>query len=166
MSSFYGSYCGTSGSANGTSDYNDLLNKPFTNIVGTLSSPIVLNNLDYGNYMLKGSFIYTSKDKDIKSVSYQNYIEIVQDAVSLKKVAKYETFEDGKFYIYSIYFNDDNTCLLDKMSISKSEGTIFLNEEDLPEEGIESILYVTELAIYQWKNGEWVNMRDPLWATL
>jgi hypothetical protein len=116
--------------------------------------------------MLKGSFIYTSKDKDIKSVSYQNYIEIVQDAVSLKKVAKYETFEDGKFYIYSIYFNDDNTCLLDKMSISKSEGTIFLNEEDLPEEGIESILYVTELAIYQWKNGEWVNMRDPLWATL
>jgi hypothetical protein len=166
MSSFYGNYGGTGGGAGGTSDYNDLSNKPLINITGSSTSPVVLNTLNYGCYMIKGSFVYTAKDTDVKTVSYQNYIEITQDTVSGRKVANFSTFEDGAYYIYNIYFNDDETCLVDKTPIKKSDGgIIFLKEEDLPDiVGVESTLYVTELAIYQWKDGEWFNMNALAWG--
>jgi hypothetical protein len=163
MSSFYGNYGGTSGGAGGTSDYNDLLNRPFTNIVGTSTSPINLSNLDYGNYIIKGSYIYCDKDTDVKTVK-QNYVEIFQDTVSLRKVAKFETVEDGASYVYLIFFNDDGTCLQDKTPIKKSEGVIFLDESDLPIPGAESILYVTENTIYQWKDNNYIDMNAPVWG--
>lgn len=166
MSSFYGSYGGTGGgTSGGTSNYNDLLNKPLINITGLSTSPIVLNTLNYGCYMITGSFIYTEKDTDVKTVSYQNYIEIKQDTVSGRKVAVFSTFENGEYFVYNIYFNDDETCLQDKILIKQSDGgIIFLKEEDLPSiTGVESKLYVTELAIYQWKDGKWLNMNAPVW---
>jgi len=163
MSSFYGNYS-VGGGTGGTSDYNDLLNKPFIHKEGTLNNPIVLNTLDYGHYLIKGNFLYTSKDTENKTVNYQSYIEIYQDTISLRKVAKYETFEDGKYYIYTIYFNEDDTCLRDKLSITKSDGVLFISESELPTEGSEGILYITERTIYQWKNGNYIDMNAPQWG--
>lgn len=164
MSSFYGNYGGISSGSNGTSDYNDLLNKPIINIVGTTQSPIILNTLNYGEYMIKGSFIYTKKDSNIKTISFQNYILISKDEVTLKKLAKYETFEDGQYYIYIIYFNENDTCLQDKIPITKSGGIIFLSEKELPSEGVESVLYVTEKSMYQWKDDNFIDMNIPQWG--
>lgn len=164
MSSFYGNH-GVGGGTGGTSDYNQLLNKPFTNLIGGSSSPIIFETLDFGNYMVKGSFIYVAGDTAIKEASYLNYIEILQDSASKKKVAKYETFEDGKYYIYTVYFNGDGTCVVDKILINKSEGLVFLKEEEMPQEGIESVLYVTGKTIYQYKDGNFIDMNAPQWGT-
>ena len=115
--------------------------------------------------MVKGSFIYVAGDTAIKEASYLNYIEILQDSASKKKVAKYETFEDGKYYIYTVYFNGDGTCVVDKILINKSEGLVFLKEEEMPQEGVESVLYVTEKTIYQYKDGNFIDMNAPQWGT-
>lgn len=163
MSSFYGNYS-VGGGTGGTSDYNQLLNKPFTNLIGDSSSPIIFETLDFGNYMVKGSFIYVAGDPNVKETSYLNYVEILQDSASNKKVAKYETFEDGKYYIYTIYFNEDGTCVVDKILINKSEGLVFLKDADLPQEGIEHVLYVTEKTIYQWNEDHYVDMNTPSWG--
>jgi hypothetical protein len=165
MSSFYGTYNGTSGGTGGTSDYNDLLNKPFTNIVGTSTSPINLSNLDYGNYIIKGSYIYHKNDLNVKSAKILN-VEILQDSSSSRKVAKFETIENNTFYIYLIYFNEDGTCLIDRTPIKKSEGVIFIDEENLPTTGSEEVLYITEKTIYQWKDNDYIDMNAPHWGEI
>lgn len=163
MSSFYGNY-GGSGGGGSVSDYNELLNKPIKILVGTDISPIVLNNLEYGEYLIKGSYVYTNKDTNIKKPSCQ-YISIFEDAIIKRKIAKFETVEDSIYYIYTITFKEDDTCLEDKLSIQKSQGIIFVGEQNLPSQGTESILYVTEEHIYQWKNGEYVSINEPQWGS-
>lgn len=164
MSSFYGNYGGGGSGEGSISNYDELLNKPIKNLVGTEASPIILNNLDYGEYLVKGSYIYTSKDTNVKKPSYQYYISILEDPITKKKIAKFETVEDSIFYIYTITFKENNTCVEDKLSIQKSQGIIFIGEQDLPSQGTESILYITEEHIYQWRNGEYVSMNEPQWG--
>lgn len=163
MSSFYGNYGGSGGGS--ISDYNELLNKPIKILVGTDISPVVLNNLEYGEYLVKGSYVYTNKDTNIKKPSYQYYISIFEDVITKRKIAKFETVEDSIYYIYTITFKEDDTCLEDKLSIQKSQGIIFVGEQNLPSQGTESILYVTEEHIYQWKNEEYVSMNEPQWGS-
>lgn len=105
----------------GTTNYNDLINKPVINKTGTESSPIILNTLGYGEYIITGNFVYTNKDNTLKGGSFPTYISILQDGITLKKIAKYETFEDGIYYINTVSFNDDETCLIDKISIINSQ---------------------------------------------
>lgn len=105
----------------GTTNYNDLINKPVINKTGTESSPIILNTLGYGEYIITGNFVYTNKDNTLKGGSFPTYISILQDGITLKKIAKYETFEDGIYYINTVSFNDDETCLIDKISIIDSQ---------------------------------------------
>lgn len=153
------------GGSGGTTNYNKLLNTPITNIVGTTDEPIVLNTLDYGNYMLSGSFIYTSQDTDIKTINYKSIVQIYQDSVSSRKVAKFENFEDSKFYIYNIYFNDDETCLQDKILVTNQSAILFVKEADLPTQGTEGVLYVTESSLYQYTEDGYVNMGGPQWGS-
>lgn len=105
----------------GTTNYNDLINKPVINKTGTESSPIILNTLGYGEYIITGNFVYTNEDNTLKGGSFPTYISILQDGITLKKIAKYETFEDGIYYINTVSFNDDKTCLIDKISIIDSQ---------------------------------------------
>lgn len=104
-----------------TTNYNDLINKPVINKTGTESSPIILNTLGYGEYIITGNFVYTNEDNTLKGGSFPTYISILQDGITLKKIAKYETFEDGIYYINTVSFNDDETCLIDKISIINSQ---------------------------------------------
>lgn len=154
------------GGNGGTTNYNKLLNIPITNLTGTTSEPIVLNTLDYGNYALIGSYIYTSSDTDTKTINYKTLVEVYQDGETGRKVAKFESFEDSKYYIYNIYFNDDDTCLQDKILLKNQESSVtFIEESELPTEGTEGILYVTETALYQYLNGSYVNMGGPQWGS-
>lgn len=150
-----------------TTDYDKLLNTPVKNVAGTAETPIILNTLDYGSYVLSGSYLYTSKDSTVKTISYKTNIQIYQDAVSQRKVAKFENIEDSIFYIYTIYFNDDETCLQDKLQISNSSqtGVLFVKEADLPATGVEGILYVTEQNLYQYTTDGYVNMNSLQWGT-
>ena len=168
MSSFYGNHSVWGGGSGGTTNYNDLINKPVINKTGTESSPIILNALGYGEYIITGNFVYTNKDNTLKGGSFPTYISILQDGITLKKIAKYETFEDGIYYINTVSFNDDETCLIDKISIIKNEGLSFIKEADLPEVGTEDVLYITERDIYRWdsEQGDYVSINTPLWSTI
>lgn len=157
MSSFYGCY-GSSSTGTGTSDYNELANRPFINITGTQENPIVLNSLGYGNYVIKGFFMYVTNG-NLKNTS-QLLVSITQDKITLKKTSFYETIENEKLYFYTVIFNDDGTCLINKESINKTNGTIFIGESELPTIGSENILYITENNIYQWRNGAYILMNN------
>ena len=66
MGSFYGNYSVGGGGGEGTSNYNELTNKPITNLTGTDSKPIVLGDLFTGEYLIKGTYIYNLSDKNKK----------------------------------------------------------------------------------------------------
>ena len=53
--SFYGRGGGGSGSGEGTSNYNELSNKPITNLVGVTA--INLSSLTVGLYNIRGKYI-------------------------------------------------------------------------------------------------------------
>jgi len=161
MSSFYGAGGNAVVNVNGG-------DSSFTTLTGTESSPIVLNTLDYGNYLIEGYYVYTANDTDVKFVSYQMLVTIMEDSITSYKVAKFETCEDGVFYIYTITFYDDETCLQDKQSFVKSEGVIFLSEADLSSTGVSGVLYVTETTIYQWSDDDqcYVDLGSPTWEEL
>lgn len=154
-----------SGGSGGTTNYNKLLNIPIANISGTKDNPIILNELNFGNYSLTGFFKYTNLSEEIKNIQYKLLIEITQDLITLRKIAQFELYEDEKPYHYSIYFNEDGTCLQDKILISNQQGVIFINEADLPALGQERILYITENSILVWDGENYINMRDPQWGS-
>jgi hypothetical protein len=153
------------GASGGTSDYNNLLNTPITNISGSESSPVVLNSLDYGMYLLTGSYKYVPR-ADIQSIKYKILVTISQDTATALKVASFETYEDGEAYHYSILFYDDGTCLQSKVLFSnKEESILFINEEDLPTYGQENLLYITEDSILKWNGEEYINMGGSQWGS-
>jgi hypothetical protein len=153
------------GGSGGTTNYNKLLNTPITNLSGTEDEPVVLNTLNYGNYLLTGYFQYRP-GSSIKSVGYKMLVEVLQDLVTLRKVATFETYEDGDPYHYSIYFNEDGTCLQDKVLISnQKESILFMKDADLPTAGQEKILYITEDSILVWNGSDYISMSGPQWGS-
>jgi hypothetical protein len=153
------------GGSGGTTDYNKLLNIPITNLTGTEDNPIILSGLNYGNYLITGYYQYTSRT-DIRLVDYKMLVEILQDLVSLRKVAKFQVYEDSKPYLYSIFINEDESCLVDKVLIAnQKESIIFIKEADLPTFGQEKILYITEDSILKWDGSNYISMGGPQWGS-
>lgn len=150
------------GGSGGTTNYNKLLNIPIENIEGDSSSPLVLEDLDYGMYNLTGYFHYTSADTVDRILPYTTLVKVKQDTQTSRKVASFETFEDNSFYVYNIYFNGDGTCLQDKVKVSN--GMDFLEEASLPAQGEEGKLYITEDAIYQWRDGAYQSLTSQ-WSS-
>lgn len=175
MASFYGSGGCCSSGGDGVTDYNALINKPIINLTGNTTSPVTLSQLYYGEYLIKGSYTYTIKDPTIRPIGYLLYVSITQDSSTGKKIAKFESFEDGTWYMHTVIFNENETCVENKFTFDKSEGLFFVNENDLPVKGKEKILYITETKIYQWKNNQYVNLSsaegsggdgsNPQWGT-
>lgn len=149
-----------------TIDYNDLLNTPITNANGTEDSPIVLNTLDYGNYILTGNYQYTSI-ADIQTTDVPVLVQITQDAITSEKIATFEVYEDGEACRYSITFYDDDTCLQDKVIIAnQKEVVLFFNDDaNLPDQGQEEILYVTDNSIYKWNGTEYTSIGASEWGS-
>lgn len=120
MGSFYGNGGWTSqGGGSGTTNYDDLSNKPIVNLTGTESSPIVLHELEYGIYLIKGSYRYTQDDEIKQSVSPLS-LQVFEDVASGEKAAKYEIFENQEFLIITVFYSNDGTFIEDRLAIGDS----------------------------------------------
>ena len=87
MSSFYGgaSIYGAGNGSGGTSDYNDLQNVPVKNLVGAESNPIILSQLQEGNYILTGFYKFTETDSEINRIN-RTEISVANDIVTDEKI--------------------------------------------------------------------------------
>ena len=157
MGSFYGNYSIGGGGSGGTNNYNELTNKPITNLIGTDNKPIILGDLYTGEYLIKGPYIYTSSDGNVKQTSLLHVIVSV-DEETRKSVCKFEKYENDTWFMYIVIINE-NEYAINKYSFSKpSSNILFVAEDELPQPGVEQVLYITEKAIKQWKNNKYILM--------
>lgn len=118
------------GGSGGTSDYNELTNKPFINQIGTDSSPIVLRKLQTGAYILNGVCTpYEGSDNYMtanNAVTFVNYFDTVT-AIQIfyppySQVQYFEVYDDN--YIYNtVYLNNLVSKEYVDSAISNSIGT-------------------------------------------
>lgn len=115
MVSFYGNAGGEGGGSGGTTNYNDLINKPFINSVGTTSSPIVIQSLESGRYLISGYFKHGTSQTENVEVPAGTKAEVIVgiDTVTGYKVAEYNTFQNGEIIINKILYNQSGA--LDKI---------------------------------------------------
>lgn len=120
MGSFYGNGGWTSNNTggSGTTNYNDLTNQPIVNLIGTESSPVTLNELEYGIYLIKGSYRYNAID-EIKQSSSPLSIQIFADSATGNKAAKFEVMENQELIIITVYYSDDE-FIEDRFAINDS----------------------------------------------
>ena len=170
MGSFYGNYSVGGGGGEGTSNYNELTNKPITNLTGTDSKPIVLGDLFTGEYLIKGTYIYNLSDKN-KKETLLLHVNISLDEVTRERICNFEKCENNTCFMYVVIIRTDD-YLINKYSFNKpSNNILFIAESELPLTGVEEVLYITEKAIYQWRDNDYVLLAssersiDPLWGT-
>lgn len=101
----------------GSSDYTDLINVPIQVLKGTSIQPIVFSELEYGNYLVQGYFKYNQNDT-IYIESTPTNVQVFQDEVTLKKIAKTEIFENGEYYLVALIYEDDGSYSIKKFSFS------------------------------------------------
>ena len=107
MSSFYGNH-GIGGGGGGVTDYNQLSNKPITNIEGSNATPVSLNTLEYGTYLLSGYYKYTI-DGDVYEADPPIMVKIMKDEVTNRRVVYYETTKNGVLIAVLGNYNADGT---------------------------------------------------------
>lgn len=121
MGSFYGhSWCtGGSEGGGGTTDYNDLSNKPIVNLTGTESSPVTFSDLEYGNYLIKGFYRYSASDESKQSISLS--VTITQDQESNSKVAKFEVIENQEVIVIAVFYDNDGSFIESRFALGSGE---------------------------------------------
>ena len=107
MSSFYGNH-GIGGGGGGVTDYNQLSNKPITNIEGSNATPVSLNTLEYGTYLLSGYYKYII-DGDVYEADPPIMVKIMKDEVTNRRVVYYETIKNGVLVAVLGNYKDDGT---------------------------------------------------------
>lgn len=145
MTSFYGR--GGANGGNGTQNYNELVNKPVTNLVSV--TPINLSALTVGLYNIKGNFIYSAEDSEVKAFTSPTFVEILTDSISGDKIATFDVYQNGKHLTYSVDFLADGSYKVDAYTyeiISATGGST----EELPEVGDNTKIYVTQEGLYVW----------------
>lgn len=134
MVSFYGNVGGEGGGSGGTTNYNDLINKPFINSVGTTSSPIVIQSLESGRYLISGYFKHGTSQTENVEVPAGTKAEVIVgvDTVTGYKVAEYNTFQNGEIIINKILY-DQNGALdkIEKINVGAPGGGDAALQEDV-----------------------------------
>lgn len=122
MGSFYGHGWGTGNGegGSGTSNYNDLSNKPIVNLLGTESSPVNLSDLEYGNYLIKGFYRYSASDENRQSISLS--VSVSQDTASDDKVAKFEVIENQEVIVITVFYSNDGTFVESRFALGGNSG--------------------------------------------
>ena len=152
MSSFYGrggSGSGTGG--NGTSNYNELSNKPITNLVG--ATAINLSSLTVGLYNIRGKYILNAEDKEEKVFPSSTLVQILLDTKTGDKIATYDVYEQGKHLTYSIDYLADGSYKVDKYTYEIINTNADTTEE-LPETGDNTQLYSTDEGLFVWNEAK------------
>jgi hypothetical protein len=146
MASFYGRG-GASTGGSGTSNYNELSNKPIANLTGLTA--INLSTLTLGLYNVRGNYIYNADDKEVKSFASATFVKVLLDSVSGDKIVTFDVYENSKHLTISIDYFVDGSYKVDRYTyevISSVSGTT----EDLPEAGDATKLYATDEGLYVW----------------
>lgn len=86
--------------------YNDFQDKPITNLNGeSQNTPVDISTLSNGLYNVSG-YYRLSAESSIEFVEDNHIIfEIMTDIATDKKVAKYETIENGKTLVHTVTYN-------------------------------------------------------------
>ena len=145
--SFYGRGGGNNPGGSGTSNYNELTNKPITNLVGLTA--INLSALTVGLYNIRGNYVFNSEDVENKTFPSPTFVKVLLDTKSGDKIVTYDIYENGKHLTYTIDFYPDSTYKVDKYTyeiISTESGST----EDLPDKGDATKLYATDDGLYVW----------------
>jgi hypothetical protein len=119
MASFYGTFMGLSGSGDGTSDYNQLLNVPIKNVTGTEDVPILLAALEPGSYNLNGYF-RCGNNTDVE-VAQNTLVKVLIDSEINQKLIKYDSFESDTYYINIGAVVNNTNVSLEKIIFNSSE---------------------------------------------
>lgn len=147
MGSFYGRGIGSSISGSGTSNYNELSNKPITNLTGLTA--INLSSLTIGLYNIRGNYVFNAKDGEVKSFASPTLVQVLLDTITGDKVVTYDIYENGKHLTYSIDYLSDGSYKVDKYTyeiINTNAGTT----EELPTVGDATQLYSTDEGLFVW----------------
>lgn len=147
MTSFYGRGGGSGTGGSGTSNYNELSNKPITNLTGLTA--INFSTLTPGLYSIRGNYIYNADDGEVKTFPSSNFVEVLLDSISGDKIVTFDLYENGKHLTYSIDYFSDGSYKVDRYTyeiVSSVSGST----EDLPETGDTTKLYATDDGLYVW----------------
>lgn len=143
MSSFYGNGVIVSGSGGGgTTNYNELDNKPITNLTGIL--PIDFSLLEIGVYNVKGNYKYSS-DEETHTWLNSNIVQVFEDTVTGHKILRFDVYENDKRYTQTIIYNEDGSFAQEKFSYDVIQASV---SSQLPETGDTSKIYSTEDGVY------------------
>lgn len=147
MGSFYGNHAGNGGGSGGVSNYNELSNKPITNLSGLTA--INFSTLTVGLYNIRGNYIYNENDAEVKVFSSPIFVKVLLDSNTGDKIVCFDLHENGKHMTYSIDYSPAGEYTVGKYTyevISSDADTT----EDLPAEGDISKIYATDDGLYVW----------------
>ena len=103
MASFYGTGVIVSGGGGeGTTNYNDLENKPIINLIGV--SPINFKNLEVGTYNIRGNYIY-EENGNTYTFADTHLVQVFQDSITQDKIVRFDIYENNQRYTKSIIYN-------------------------------------------------------------
>lgn len=161
--SFYGR--GTIGSGSGeggTTNYNELSNKPITNLTGLTA--INLSSLELGLYNIRGNYIYSSSDTETKTLTSPRLLQILLDNASGLKVAVFDYYENTKHFTRTITYNSDGTYTVNDYSYDSVVAATA--ESELPETGDASKIYITDNGVFVWSEDaqDYVQLGVPVEA--
>lgn len=147
--SFYGrGIIGSGSGEGGTTNYNELSNKPITNLTGLTA--INLNSLELGLYNIRGNYIYNSTDTETKTLASPRLLQVLLDSVSGLKVVVFDYYENGRHFTRTITYNTDDTYEVNNYSYDSVEAAADLSE--LPTTGDVSRIYTTSEGVFVWSD--------------
>lgn len=107
-----------------TTDYDSLENKPIVNLSGTVTEPIVLNELASGSYSINGQYKFKSEDVTVNMCMskqifyvYKNAENVVISHVTNKGINKYVITENDVSLENYITDKDIESMIADKQAI-------------------------------------------------
>ena len=152
MSSFYGNA--------GLLNFDKLKNQSVPNKYGTEEEPVVLYELNEGDYIVHGPFKYNGSEEDIAGTATAMRVTVTIDPETRQKNIYYSTIEGGEYVIHLITYSSDDASYIPQRLFT--EEIVFV--DSLPSDARESLLYVYNDSIYQYKNGEFTVLHLHTWG--
>lgn len=162
MSSFYGIGV-IADDGRGTTNYNELDNRPIINLTGVL--PVDFSSLGVGVYNVTGNYKYGADDAT-KTWDAPNMVYVFKDTATGKKVLRFDVYENGARNTLTLVYENDGTYTISEYL----DGLVNANSlAELPAIGDKSQIYITkEDGIYIWDGQEYKQLGSSgfNWGTI